>query len=126
MQFLLTMGLAAGGRSNGARATNMIYTQMLFALSLDKLVFGQSPGWWSLGGSGLILGSAMYVALQNQQGGSASGSSAQTRGIDEELGNRNGGGTEDEEMAMLNVSGGPRDSGDDEAEVEVEEARGRS
>ncbi|TVY86791.1 putative transport protein, partial [Lachnellula willkommii] len=50
MQFLLTSGLAAGGRGNGARATNMIYTNMLFALALDKLVFGQSPGWWSLGG----------------------------------------------------------------------------
>ena len=79
MQILLTMGLAAGGRSNGARATNMIYTQMLFALSLDKLVFGQSPGWWSLAGSGLILGSAMYVALQNQRA-SGSTSAAQVSG----------------------------------------------
>lgn len=42
----------------------MIYTNMLFALGLDKLVFGQSPGWWSLAGSGLILGSAVWVAVQ--------------------------------------------------------------
>ncbi|KAH8596421.1 hypothetical protein B0O99DRAFT_498117, partial [Bisporella sp. PMI_857] len=63
-QFTLTTGLAAGGRRNGARATNMIYTQMLFALGLDKVVFGQSPGWWSLGGSGLILGSAIFVAVK--------------------------------------------------------------
>lgn len=122
MQFLLTMGLAAGGRSNGARATNMIYTQMLFALSLDKLVFGQTPGWWSLAGSGLILGSAMYVALQKQQ--SETGATAQAREVDEELGNRNSGVTEEEEMAMLRLSGSPRDSGDGEAEIEEPRGRG--
>lgn len=46
----------------------MVYTNVLFALVLDKLVFGLSPGWWSLGGSGLILGSAVVVAVQKQQG----------------------------------------------------------
>lgn len=94
MQFLLTSGLAAGGRGNGARATNMIYTNMLFALALDKLVFGQSPGWWSLGGSGLILGSALFVALQKQQG-------EQTGRGDEEIGGVEEIGTQEEEMAML-------------------------
>jgi drug/metabolite transporter (DMT)-like permease len=57
-----------GGKENGARAANMIYTNILFALVLDKVVFGDSPGWWSLCGSVLILGSAVYVALQKQQG----------------------------------------------------------
>ncbi|TVY59286.1 putative transport protein, partial [Lachnellula suecica] len=79
MQYLLTSGLAAGGRGNGARATNMIYTNMLFALALDKLVFGQSPGWWSLAGSGLILGSAVFIAVQKQQ-------SEKVGGVDEETG----------------------------------------
>jgi hypothetical protein len=115
MQFLLTKGLAAGGRDNGARATNMIYTNMLFALALDNLVFGQSPGWWSLGGSGLILGSAMFVALQQQQ------SSPQVREMDEEFGNGNGGGTEEEGLNMLPVSGVLAE--DDAA---VEEERGRT
>jgi len=121
MQFLLTKGLAAGGRDNGARATNMIYTNMLFALALDKLVFGQSPGWWSLGGSGLILGSAMFVALQQQRG------APQVRGADEEVGIGNAGGLEEEEMSML--SGGLRDDEvetETETEVEVELARGRT
>ena len=36
---------------------------MLFVLAFDKLGFGQTPGWWSLGGSGLILG----IAVQKQQ-----------------------------------------------------------
>lgn len=110
MQFLLTKGLAAGGRGNGVRATSMIYTNMLFALALDKLIFGQSPGWWSLGGSGLILGSAVFVAVQKQQGGG--------REVDEEAGGEVGVG--EAEMHML--SGG--ESAEDEAEaddVEVDE-----
>jgi len=114
MQFLLTKGLAVGGKRNGARATNFIYTNMLFALALDQVVFGQSPGWWSLGGSVLILASAVFVAVQRQQGGSAT----QARERDEELGSGNGnhqdGGTE-EEMRMLG-GGRERDGGDDEAE----------
>ena len=87
----------------------MIYTNMLFALALDKFVFGQSPGWWSLAGSGLILGSAVFVAIQKQQG--------ETRGRSDE---RGGGG--EEEMAML---GG--DEGFTEGEVGVNdgEAEGR-
>jgi hypothetical protein len=110
MQFLLTKGLAAGGRGNGVRATSMIYTNMLFALALDKLIFGQSPGWWSLGGSGLILGSAVFVAVQKQQGGG--------REVDEEAGGEVG--VSEAEMHML--SGG--ESAEDEAEaddVEVDE-----
>lgn len=113
MQYLLTRGLAVGGRGNGARATNMIYTNMLFALALDKVVFGQSPGWWSLGGSGLILGSAVFVAVKKGQAGETN---AGVRGRDEEAGN--GGG--EEEMAML---GGGADL--DEEEVEEQGAGAR-
>jgi drug/metabolite transporter (DMT)-like permease len=109
MQYLLTKGLAVGGRGNGARATNMIYTNMLFALALDKVVFGQSPGWWSLGGSGLILGSAVFVAVKKGQVAETGG---RERGRDEE--ERAGGGGE-EEMAML---GGGADLDDQEEEVE--------
>jgi drug/metabolite transporter (DMT)-like permease len=109
MQYLLTKGLAVGGRGNGARATNMIYTNMLFALALDKFVFGQSPGWWSLAGSGLILGSAVFVAIQKQQG-EACGRSDE----------RGGGG--EEEMAML---GGDEGSTEGEVGVNDGEAEGR-
>lgn len=42
----------------------MTYTQMLFALAFDKLVFGHSPGWTSILGSSLILGPAIFVAMQ--------------------------------------------------------------
>ncbi|KAE9377820.1 hypothetical protein N431DRAFT_434981 [Stipitochalara longipes BDJ] len=111
MQYLLTKGLVVGGRGNGVRATNMIYTNMLFALALDKVVFGQSPGWWSLGGSGLILGSAVFVAVKKGQAGETS---ARGRGRDEEAGGVGG----EEEMAMLS---GEVEFGD---EVEGEEQEG--
>lgn len=127
MQFLLTKGLTNGGRGNGARATNMIYTNMLFALGLDKVVFGQSPGWWSLAGSGLILGSAVFVAVQMGQG---DGRERGERG--EEIGAsgvRPDGerGTEEEEMGML-VGGGGESAGEggverDDSENEAEGVR---
>ena len=62
MQFLLTAGLQ---HEKGSRATNMVYTQMLFALAFDKIVWNTTPGPWAIAGSSLILGSALYVALHN-------------------------------------------------------------
>lgn len=93
----------------------MIYTNMLFALALDKLVFGQSPGWWSLGGSGLILGSAVFVAVQKQQGDGG-------RVVDEEgvVGGVGEGGVEEEEMHML---GGEAEGGGAEMDSEAEDLR---
>ncbi len=61
MQFMLTAGLA---HEKSSRANNMIYTQMLFALLFDRWVFGTVPNAWSLVGSAMILGSAVYVAVQ--------------------------------------------------------------
>ncbi|KYG44728.1 hypothetical protein M433DRAFT_39635, partial [Acidomyces richmondensis BFW] len=59
MQFLLAAGLAY---ERSSRATNITYTQMLFALTFDKLIFGHTPDLMSIAGSTLILGSAIYVA----------------------------------------------------------------
>ena len=44
----------------------MVYTSMLFALAFDKIVWNHTPGIWSIVGSSLILGSALFVAVQNQ------------------------------------------------------------
>lgn len=63
MQFLLTAGLA---HEKSSRATNMLYTQILFALAFDKLVFDITPGIWSIVGSSLVLGSAMYIAVYKE------------------------------------------------------------
>ena len=63
MQFLLAAGLQ---HEKSSRATNMVYVQMLFALSFDKLVFGTTPSALSIVGSSLILGSAIYVATHKE------------------------------------------------------------
>lgn len=65
MQFLLTAGLRA---EKSGRATNMIYSQMVFALGAERLIWGTSPGVWSWCGSGLILGAAGMVAMQKGAG----------------------------------------------------------
>ena len=64
MQILLTAGLA---HEKSSRATNMIYTQILFALAFDKLIFNTTPGGWSIVGSSLVLGSALYVAVHKEK-----------------------------------------------------------
>ena len=64
MQFLLTAGLAY---EKSSRATNMVYTQMLFALAFDKLVWNTTPGLLSVLGSSLILGSALYVTVHKNK-----------------------------------------------------------
>ncbi|GAB7356896.1 hypothetical protein MBLNU459_g7757t1 [Dothideomycetes sp. NU459] len=87
MQFLLAAGLSY---EKSSRATNMTYTQMLFALSFDRFFFGTTPSLMSIIGSTLILGSAIYMALQRQ---SASGEEGEEeselrrqRSRDEEVG----------------------------------------
>ncbi|KIX98251.1 uncharacterized protein Z520_06331 [Fonsecaea multimorphosa CBS 102226] len=49
-------------KPSGTRATAMCYTQMLFALGGDKLVFGVTPDTMSWIGSVLILAGAVWVA----------------------------------------------------------------
>ena len=64
----------------------MVYTQMLFALAFDKLVFGTTPGLLSILGSSLILGSAIYVALRKEANKKKTASEASETNSDEELG----------------------------------------
>ncbi|KAF2722441.1 hypothetical protein K431DRAFT_283869 [Polychaeton citri CBS 116435] len=65
MQFLLAAGLSY---EKSSRATNMIYSQMIFALASDKIFFGHTPGWMSIIGSSLIIGSAIVVTMQQATG----------------------------------------------------------
>lgn len=61
--------LAAGLQvEKSSRATNMLYTQMLFAVGFDKVIFGTTPALLSIIGSSLILGSAIYVAVHKETG----------------------------------------------------------
>ncbi|MCJ1404139.1 hypothetical protein MMC11_007364 [Xylographa trunciseda] len=64
MQFLLTAGLA---HEKSSRATQMVYTQMLFALACDKIFWNASPGWWSIAGSLLIIASALSTAVMKDE-----------------------------------------------------------
>ena len=98
MQFLLTAGLAY---EKSSRATNMVYTQMLFALAFDKLVWNITPGLLSILGSSLILGSALYVAVHNNN---------KVKGSKK----NNGQGERDEEVGLMGeeqdeVNGDPND-----------------
>lgn len=51
-------------KGSGAKATSMLYTQMLFALTADKIVFDVTLTAWSWVGSGLILFGAIWVAAE--------------------------------------------------------------
>jgi len=64
----------------------MVYTNMLFALLFDKWIFGTVPDAWSLVGSGLILGSAVYVAMQKGVEEVSSGPDIEVVTADEEMG----------------------------------------
>jgi hypothetical protein len=64
----------------------MVYTQMFFALGFDKLIFGTTPGFLSIIGSSLILGSAIYVAVQKERSKGSVENGSATRTEDEEQG----------------------------------------
>ncbi|GAM39088.1 DUF6 domain protein [Talaromyces pinophilus] len=124
MQYLLTAGLAyqppsIGGKQpqkgNGTRATSMLYTQMLFALFYDKVVMDSSPSAISWAGSGLILGSALYVGVIRD----SSSNSNTARSADQDSAQGQGQGTDDEpETARVKDTISSRDIRD------AEEGRG--
>lgn len=84
--------MAAGlSYEKSSRATNMTYTSMLYALLFDRFVFGQTPGLWSIIGSTLILGSAIYMAMQRDSSSKevnegSSRNAADRDGADDEAG----------------------------------------
>ncbi|KAK8016142.1 hypothetical protein PG993_014331 [Apiospora rasikravindrae] len=103
LQFLLTEGLQ---REKAGRATNLInlcypphhtdpflsllrqYTQLVFALILERIVWGTTPSGWSLIGAALIIGAALWVMLQKNHGPNPTAEAAkrqsESRAVDEE------------------------------------------
>ncbi|OAQ98778.1 hypothetical protein LLEC1_05574 [Akanthomyces lecanii] len=63
LQVLLTEGLQ---RERAGRATNMIYTQLVTALIIEKVVWGTTPPLESFIGSLLIVGAAIWVGVQRK------------------------------------------------------------
>jgi hypothetical protein len=93
----------------------MTYTQMLFALTFDKFFFGHSPNWMSIMGSSLILGPAIFVAMQ--------------KNVDEPTAvNEGGRATHDEEAQQGLISGIANEDQDDEDDrpMPVQEAQMRA
>ncbi|KAJ4115350.1 hypothetical protein NW768_011202 [Fusarium equiseti] len=62
-QVLLTEGLQ---REKAGRATNLIYVQLVYAVIIDRVIWGTVPPPASFIGSALIIGSAVWVALQKK------------------------------------------------------------
>lgn len=61
LQFLLTEGLQ---REKGGRATNLTYLQLVFALIVERVIWGTTPPVESFVGAALIISAAIWVTLQ--------------------------------------------------------------
>ncbi|CDR47175.1 RHTO0S14e00254g1_1 [Rhodotorula toruloides] len=77
-QALMTMGLIKEKAGRGALAT---YTNLLFTMIMERLVFGKLPDIWSLIGAAIIVGGAVRVALEHKAHTAPSGSAVD--GVDE-------------------------------------------
>lgn len=78
LQFLLTSGLRG---EKSSRSTMMVYSSAVFAVVADWGVWGVVPDVWSWIGGGMILGSAIFVALMRDEGG---GKKEEEKGDEEE------------------------------------------
>lgn len=84
MQFLLTKGLQL---TKAGKAGMMVYTQMVFALLFEWLVWSNTPDLLSVMGGGLILGSALFVNFwKSKKVGGIVGKVAIDVQVDEERG----------------------------------------
>lgn len=63
LQFLLTAGLQL---DKSSKATSMIYTQALFALTFDWTIWGVLPGKWSFVGGAIIIAATLWSLLQKK------------------------------------------------------------
>jgi drug/metabolite transporter (DMT)-like permease len=79
LQFLLTEGLQ---REKGGRATNLTYLQLVFALILERVIWGTTPPVESFFGAALIIGAAIWVSLQKNA--AAVGQQKKANAVDEE------------------------------------------
>jgi drug/metabolite transporter (DMT)-like permease len=95
LQSLMTAGLV---RDHSSRATNMMYSSVVFALILDWAIWGVVPGVWSAIGGLIVVSATLWGAIQ---GGTEAGRGRRA----------------DDECAII-VSG---DAGDEDEESEIGE-----
>jgi len=79
LQFLLTAGLQL---DKSSKATSMLYTQVIFALMFDWIIWGVLPGSLSILGGSIVIVSTLWAALQKTQPSKTISPKAST--IDEE------------------------------------------
>lgn len=68
LQFLLTKGLQL---DKSPKATSMLYSQVIFSLLFDWLIWGVLPGGWSLVGGAIVIASTLWSALQKNRAAAA-------------------------------------------------------
>lgn len=64
LQFLMTAGLTA---DKSSRATNMMYSQIVFAVAMDWAIWGVWPVAWTWVGGAVVVGSTVWVAVQKEK-----------------------------------------------------------
>ncbi|KFY26702.1 hypothetical protein V493_03923 [Pseudogymnoascus sp. VKM F-4281 (FW-2241)] len=102
LQFLLTAGLQL---DRSSKATSMLYTQVLFALSFDFAIWGVLPGGWSLFGGAIVIASTLWSALSKPSKPAVA--QAKTAVVDEEsalLGGQQGDGVVETAQRRASIS----------------------
>lgn len=90
---------SSSSSSSGTRATSMLYTQMLFALFFDKLIWGLSPTGSSWVGSGIILACAIWVAAARDMQVRDN-----NKGVDAERGRKTAPHDDEEQQGLMNYN----------------------
>ena len=65
LQFLMTAALVIDGSS---RTTNMMYSQIVFALTLDWVIWGAVPTWTGWVGGAVVVSSVIWGSMQKDEG----------------------------------------------------------
>lgn len=107
LQFLMTAALVM---DKSARATNMMYSQIVFALLLDWVIWGTVPGTLSWIGGAVVVAGVVWGAMIKEE----------LKPVDEEYGAVPQDDNE-EEGANDQVSGGPHLRGEDHSEEDVDD-----
>jgi drug/metabolite transporter (DMT)-like permease len=61
LQFLMTAGLV---KDKSSKATNMMYSSVVFGLGLDYAICGAVPGWTSWAGGAIVVAATLWGAMQ--------------------------------------------------------------
>jgi drug/metabolite transporter (DMT)-like permease len=66
LQFLMTSGLV---KDKSSRATNMMYSSVVFGLGIDYAIWGAVPGWLSWVGGAIVTAATVWGSMQKGDAG---------------------------------------------------------